>query len=92
LIGQLVDDGIADPNRIGVTGQSYGGGHAWLLALLNNRTVSVDGAIIPWFSPQGTPLRIAAAVPQRTLVMSTIIEKGTWKILGFQSSMFLFVL
>ncbi len=66
LIGKLVDDGIADPARIGVTGQSYGGGHSWLIALLNNRTVNLDGSISPWTSPQGVPLKIAAAIPQFT--------------------------
>lgn len=66
LIGGLVDAGIAHPAKIGVTGQSYGGGHSWLLALLNNRTVNLDGSISPWTSPKGVPLSIAAAVPQYT--------------------------
>ena len=66
LIGRLVDDGIADPANIGVTGQSYGGGHSWLLALQNDRTVNVDGSSVPWTSPDGTPLSIEAAVPMYT--------------------------
>ncbi len=66
LIGTLVDNRIADPARIGVTGQSYGGGHSWLIALLNNRTVNLDSSIRPWTSPNGVPLKIAAAIPQFT--------------------------
>jgi len=34
LIGRLVDEGIADPGRIGVTGDSYGGGQSFALAAL----------------------------------------------------------
>ncbi len=66
LIGKLVDDGFADPQNIGVTGQSYGGGHSWLLALQNDETVNRDGSKTPWTSPEGTPLSIEAAVPQYT--------------------------
>jgi hypothetical protein len=67
LVGRLADQGIIDPERIGVTGQSYGGGHSWLLALLNDRTVLEDGSVVPWRSPErGIPLSIAAAVPQWT--------------------------
>ena len=32
LIGRLVDDGTADRRRIGVTGDSYGGGQSLMLA------------------------------------------------------------
>ena len=31
LIGRLVDEGVADPARIGVTGDSYGGGQSFAL-------------------------------------------------------------
>lgn len=66
LIGRLVDDGVADPENIGVTGQSYGGGHSWLLALLNDRTATGDGSYTEWRSPDGTPLSIEAAAPMYT--------------------------
>ena len=61
--GLLVDAGIVDPGRIGVTGESYGGGVSLELATLNNRMMNADGSLSPWRSPAGTPLHIAAAAP-----------------------------
>ncbi|MBA2546101.1 MAG: acetylxylan esterase, partial [Solirubrobacterales bacterium] len=63
LIGRLVDEGVADPGRIGVTGDSYGGGQSFELAALRNRTILPDGSLVPWKSPGGTPLSLAAAAP-----------------------------
>lgn len=63
LIGRLVDDGAADPARIGVTGDSYGGGQSLALATLRDRVMLPGGRLVPWRSPAGTPLRIAAAAP-----------------------------
>ncbi len=63
LIGRLVDEGVADPRRIGVTGDSYGGGQSMMLAALRDRTMLPDGTLVPWRSPEGRPLRIAAAAP-----------------------------
>ncbi len=63
LIGRLVDDGTADPAAIGVTGDSYGGGQSLMLAALRDRVMLPDGSLVPWRSPAGTPLRIAAAAP-----------------------------
>jgi hypothetical protein len=63
LIGRLVDGGVADPARIGVTGDSYGGGQSMALAALRNRVMLPDGTLEPWRSPAGTPLSIAAAAP-----------------------------
>ena len=63
LIGRLVDEGVADPGRIGVTGDSYGGGQSLMLAALSDRVMLPDGSLEPWHSPAGTPLRIAAAAP-----------------------------
>jgi hypothetical protein len=63
LIGRLVDDGTADPGRIGVTGDSYGGGQTMMLAALNDRLMLPDGRLVKWRSEGGTPLRIAAAAP-----------------------------
>lgn len=62
--GLLVDEGIADPNRIGATGESYGAGLSLELATLNDRVMNADGSLSPWRSPHGTPLHIAAAAPQ----------------------------
>lgn len=63
-IGRLVDEGWVDPEAVGVYGMSMGGVEAWHLALLNDRTMAPDGTLSRWRSPAGTPLRIAAAVPE----------------------------
>ena len=64
MAGRLVDDGLVDPNRIGATGPSYGGGISMALAALKDRKMMPDGTLVPWTSPSGTPLHIAAAAPQ----------------------------
>ena len=61
LVGRLVDEGVADARRIGVTGDSYGGGQSLMLAALRDRVMQPDGTLVPWRSPAGTPLSIAAA-------------------------------
>ncbi len=63
LAGLLVDAGVAHPG-IAVTGESYGGGQSWLLAVLANRVMNPDGSLSPWKSPHGVPLHVAAAVPK----------------------------
>lgn len=63
LVGRLVDERIADPSRIGVTGDSYGGGQSLMLAALRDRVMLPDGSLAAWRSPAGTPLRLAAAAP-----------------------------
>ena len=63
LIGRLVDEGVAARRRIGVTGDSYGGGQTAMLAALRDRVMRPDGHLVPWRSPAGTPLRVAAAAP-----------------------------
>jgi hypothetical protein len=64
LISELADEGIAEPKKIGATGASYGGGLSIALAALRNRTMLPNGALIPWESPGGEEMEIAAAVPQ----------------------------
>src|SRR5207248_5978554 len=61
--GLLVDAGIVDGNRIGATGESYGGGVSLELATLHDRIMYPDGSLHPWTTPNGTPLRLAAAAP-----------------------------
>ncbi len=63
LAGLLVDEGIADRNRIGAQGESYGAGASLGLATLNDRVMNLDGSLSPWTSPKGAPLHIAAAAP-----------------------------
>jgi hypothetical protein len=64
LSGLLVDDGFVKPQRIGVTGDSYGGGQSLLLATLKDRMVMPNGSFAPFESPGGTPMKIAAAAPR----------------------------
>ncbi len=64
LAGLLVDEGLVAPKRIGATGSSYGGGQSLMLATLRNRMMMPDGDLVPFESPAGTPMRIAAAAPQ----------------------------
>lgn len=63
VAGLMVDEGIADHNRIGAQGESYGGGTSLALATLNDRIMNMDGSLSPWTSAGGTPLHIAAAAP-----------------------------
>ena len=63
LAGRLVDDGLVDPQRIGVHGGSYGGGVSYALAMLRDRVMLEDGSYTPWTSPNGAPMRLAAAAP-----------------------------
>ena len=60
LLGMLVDQGIARPDALGVTGISMGGGVAVRLGFLNDRIRLPDGSFAPWASPAGTPLHLAA--------------------------------
>ncbi len=64
LTGLLVDAGTADPSAVVVTGDSYGGGQSWLLALSQDQVLRPDGRLASWRSPDGVPIRLAAAVPQ----------------------------
>ncbi|MGE5290726.1 MAG: CocE/NonD family hydrolase C-terminal non-catalytic domain-containing protein [Micromonosporaceae bacterium] len=64
LTGLLVDAHVASPSQVAVTGDSYGGGQSWLLALSQDQVMQPDGTLVPWRSPDGVPIRLAAAVPQ----------------------------
>ncbi len=64
LAGLLVDEGLVEPRRIGVTGDSYGGGQSLMLATLRDRMMMPDGELVPFTSPEGTPMEIAAAAPR----------------------------
>ncbi len=61
LIGLLADQGLVKPNRIGVTGISYGGIQTQTLARLRDRVRLENRSFVPWRSAGGRPLRIAAA-------------------------------
>jgi hypothetical protein len=64
LMGMLVDDGLADPRALGVTGVSYGGGQSLELAALRDKIRDTAGNRAPWRSPAGRPLRLAASWPR----------------------------
>jgi hypothetical protein len=63
LAGVLVDAGLVEP-RIGVTGDSYGGGQSLILATLRNRVMRPNGKLVRWRSPDGERMAIAAAAPR----------------------------
>src|SRR5262245_47635483 len=63
LAGLLADEGLVIPDRVGVTGASYGGGQSLILAALHNRTMMQDGTLVPWTSPGGRAMGLAAAAP-----------------------------
>jgi predicted acyl esterase len=64
LISELADEGLVEPTKIGATGASYGGGMSAALAALRNRTMLPNGTLVPWESPAGLSMELAAAVPQ----------------------------
>jgi len=61
LLAKLVDQRVARPDQLGVTGISYGGGASLELAMLADRIRRPDGVTESWQSPDGVPLHIAAA-------------------------------
>lgn len=63
LAGRLVDEGRVLPTKLGAVGASYGGGMSMALAALRNRTMLPDGSLVPWTSPDGVPMALAAAAP-----------------------------
>ena len=64
LLAKLVDQLVARPDELGVTGISYGGGTSLELAMLADRIRRPDGVTESWQSPDGVPLHIAAAWPR----------------------------
>jgi hypothetical protein len=63
--GATGGEGLIDPQAIGVTGGSYGGGISMALAALKDRKMvqAGDGTLVPWVSDGGKAMRIAAAQP-----------------------------
>jgi pimeloyl-ACP methyl ester carboxylesterase len=64
LLGKLADEKVVKPKQIGVTGISYGGGQSIELAYLKNRVRLTSGEFVPWTSPNGKAMTIAAAYPR----------------------------
>lgn len=61
--GELADEGLVKPRRIGAVGGSYGGGMSMALAALRDRVMMPSGKLVPWKSPDGKAMAIAAAAP-----------------------------
>jgi len=63
--GATGGEGLIAPQKIGVTGSSYGGGISMALAALKDRKMisANDGTLIPWQSDGGKSMKIAAAQP-----------------------------
>jgi hypothetical protein len=64
LLGKLADEGVISPQQIGATGGSYGGGMSLELGSLKDRVELENGSLIPWESPGGKPMKIAATAPE----------------------------
>ena len=64
LSGMLADEGRTSFTQIGAIGGSYGGGMSMALAALKDRKMLPNGSLVPWTSPNGTPMQIAAATPE----------------------------
>jgi dienelactone hydrolase len=87
LLGRLVDEGIADPNALGATGISYGGGESFELAYLRDKTQMPDGTFVPWTSPEKKiPLSLKAAWPRWPWsdLVSSLLPNG--RFLDFDNS------
>jgi fermentation-respiration switch protein FrsA (DUF1100 family) len=62
--GMLVDENVVQKDAIASAGGSYGGGLSMALAALKNRTMLEDSSLVPWKSPDGKRIRLAAAIPE----------------------------
>ena len=64
LAGELAEDGLVLPTKIGAVGGSYGGGLSMALGALKDRQMLPDGSLVDWESPDSNiPMAMAAAVP-----------------------------
>ncbi|MBV8195271.1 MAG: hypothetical protein JOY80_07055 [Candidatus Dormibacteraeota bacterium] len=88
LAGLLVDAGTVDPLRIATSGDSGGGGPSWDMALSQNtimKTTCTDSTgadascYAPWTSPNGTAMRLVAAIPHYTWtdLVDALLNNGT---------------
>ena len=64
LLGKLADEGVINPQQIGANGGSYGGGMSLELGSLKDRVELENGSLIPWESPGGKPMKIAATAAE----------------------------
>jgi predicted acyl esterase len=64
LLSVLADENVIEPDKIGATGGSYGGGLSMALAALKDRVMMPNDTYMPWKSPLGKDMSIAAAAPE----------------------------
>jgi dienelactone hydrolase len=80
LLGLLAEEGLINPQEIGATGGSYGGGMSAQLGSMNNRVELLNGELIPWTTKNGTPMKIAATAPEYpwTDLAQSLAPNGSW--------------
>ncbi|MEO8969190.1 MAG: CocE/NonD family hydrolase [Solirubrobacteraceae bacterium] len=61
--GELADQGLVSRTQIAAVGGSYGGGMSMALGALRNRVMLPNGRLVPWRSPHGQKMSLAAATP-----------------------------
>jgi hypothetical protein len=64
LLGLLAEEGVINPQQIGATGGSNGGGMSMQLGSLDGRVQLTNGELIPWTTKNGTPMKTAAIAPE----------------------------
>lgn len=82
LAGVLADEGIANPEKIGVIGSSYGGLQALELSTLGDRTVTPAGKYAPWLSPTKhfvMHLASVTALDTASSLVDALIPNGRWR-------------
>jgi len=60
---EIADQDVVSPTKIAVVGGSYGGGMSMALAALKDRVMLPSGRLVPWRSPDGKRMSLAAATP-----------------------------
>jgi hypothetical protein len=80
LLGLLAEEGLINPQEIGATGGSYGGGMSAQLGSMNNRVEMLNGELVPWTTKTGTPMKIAATAPEYpwTDLAQALEPNGSW--------------
>jgi hypothetical protein len=78
LLGSLVDQGIANPDALGMTGLSLGSIATLEVALLKNRVRLPNGTYAAWKSAAGTPLHLSAAYTTASIgdVLDAAVPNG----------------
>jgi hypothetical protein len=84
LLGLLVDEEIANPDSLGVTGDSLGSIVSLELALLYDRVRLTDGTFASWESPNGVHLHISAVYTNASIADVVDLAAPNGRFLSFQ--------